>query len=193
MRFHAGKRLAPPGFASDARVEFRAVRESPEEIRGLQALIDRSHARTRPHMRGIIHPGKYSLSAGQVVNLLGGMRTIAVAAPAPNGDPLVGPMDGWFLHGKFFFSSSDDAIRIRGLRRRPRASIAYFEGERFLLNAHGHAELMYAGHPDVGEIDAIFRDHYGSSAFDWSGRGVYVRLDADRFFTYSRTPEAFPG
>ena len=169
------------------------MRESREEMRDLQALIERSHARTRPHMRGIIHPGKYSLSAGQVVNLLGGMRTIAVAAPAPNGDPLVGPMDGWFLHGKFFFSSSDDAIRIRGLRRRPRASIAYFEGERFLLNAHGHAELMYAGHPDVGEIDAIFRDHYGSSAFDWSGRGVYVRLDADRFFTYSRTPEAFPG
>ena len=101
-------------------------------------------------------------------------------------------MDGWFLHGKFFFSSSGDSIRVKGLRTRPRASIAYFEGERFLINAHGPVELMFKGHPDVSEIDAIFDRHYGSSAFDWSDEGVYVRLDADRFFTYSRTPNEFP-
>ena len=52
---------------------------------------------------------------------------------------------------------------------------------------------MFAGHPDVGEIDSIFRAHYGGSAFDWSEHGVYVRLDADRLYTYSRTPEIFPG
>ena len=63
------------------------------------------------------HPDKYALSAGQVVRLLEGLRTVAVA-------------------------------------------------ERFLVNADGHAELMYAGHSDVAEIDAVFRDHYGSSAFD---------------------------
>jgi hypothetical protein len=126
-----------------------------------------------------------------VVKLLDGMKTVAVAAPAPNGDPLVGPMDGWFLHGKSYFSSSGDAVRIGGLRKRPRASIASFEGERFLINAHGHAELMFRGHPDVAEIDAIFHDHCAGSAFDWSDEDVYVRLDADRFYTYSRTPEAF--
>jgi uncharacterized Zn-binding protein involved in type VI secretion len=92
------------------------VRETVAEIRALQALIDKSHAGTNSHMRAIIHPGKYSLTAKQVVKLLDGMKTVAVAAPAPNGDPLVGPMDGWFLHGKFFFSSGGDAIRIRGLR-----------------------------------------------------------------------------
>jgi len=76
------------------------VRETAAELHALQALIDRSHARTKPHMRGTIHPGRYSLTAKQVVRLFEGMKTIAVAAPAPNGDPLVGPMDGWFLHGK---------------------------------------------------------------------------------------------
>jgi general stress protein 26 len=167
------------------------MRETASELTELQRLIDRSLAKTRPHMRAIIHPGKYSLNAKQVVKLLDGMKTVAVAAPAPNGDPLVAPMDGWFLHGKFFFSSSGDAVRIRGLRKRPRASIAHFEGERFLINAHGHAELMFKDHPDVAEIDAIFHDHYGGSAFDWSDEGVYVRLDADRFYTYSRTPKSF--
>jgi hypothetical protein len=101
-------------------------------------------------------------------------------------------MDGWFLHGKFFFSSSSDSVRIKGLRKRPRASIAYFDGEKFLINAHGPAVLMFKGHPDVDEIDAVFKKHYGESAFDWSDEGVYVRLDADRFFTYSRTPTEFP-
>ena len=167
------------------------MRETAAELEALQALIDRSHDRTKPHMRGIIHPGRYSLNARQVVRLFVGMKTIAVAAPAPNGDPLVAPMDGWFLHGTCFFSSGGDAVRIRGLRKRPRASVVYFEGERFAITAHGNAELMYEGHPQVTEIDAIFRGHYGSSAFDWDEHGVYVRVDADRFYTYSRTPEAF--
>jgi len=168
------------------------VRETVAELKALQSLIDRSLKRTGPHMKAIVHPGKYSLSAKQVVKLLDGMKTVAVAAPAPNGDPLVAPMDGWFLHGKFFFSSGGDSIRIKGLRKRPRASIAYFEGEKFLINAHGPVVLMFKGHPEVGEIDDTFKKHYGSSAFDWSDDGVYVRLDADRFFTYSRTPKEFP-
>ncbi len=168
------------------------MRETEAEIEALQALIDRSNERVGAHMREIIHPGKYTLSARQVIRLLDGMRTIAVAAPAPNGDPLVGPMDGWFLHGRFFFSSAGDAARIRGLRRRPVASVVYYEREDFAITGHGRAELMFAGHPEVAEIDGIFREHYGGSAFDWSAEGVYVRLDADRFFTYSRTPERFP-
>jgi len=168
------------------------VRETAKELATLQTLIDRSLKRTGPHMKAIIHPGEYSLSAEQVVKLLDGMKTVAVAAPAPNGDPLVAPMDGWFLHGQFFFSSGGDSIRIKGLGKRPRASIAFFEDEKFLINAHGPVVLMFRGHPDVGEIDETFKDHYGSSAFDWSDEGVYVRLDADRFFTYSRTPKEFP-
>jgi hypothetical protein len=168
------------------------VRETAAELKALQTLIDRSHKRIGPHMKAITHPAKYSLTAQQVVKLLDGMKTVAVAAPAPNGDPLVAPMDGWFLHGKFFFSSSAASIRIKGLRKRPRASIAYFDGEKFLINAHGPAVLMFKGDPHVDEIDTVFTKHYGGSAFDWSDEGVYVRLDADRFFTYSRTPKEFP-
>lgn len=166
------------------------MRETAAELKELQALIDRSHKRIGRHMKAITDPRKYSLSAKRVVKLLDGMKT--VAAPAPNGDPLVAPMDGWFLHGTFFFSSGGDSVRVAGLRKRPRASIAYFEGERFLINAHGPVVLMFKGHPEVAEIDATFRKHYGGSAFDWSEGGVYVRLDADRFFTYSRTPKEFP-
>ena len=168
------------------------MRETAAELKALQDLIDRSHKKIGPHMGGITHPKKYALTARQVVKLLEGMKTVAVAAPAPNGDPLVAPMDGWFLHGKFFFSTGGESVRLRGLRTRPRASIAFFEGERFLINAHGPVTLMFKGHPDVGEIDAVFKDHYGGSAYDWSDDGAYVRLDADRFYTYSRTPNEFP-
>ena len=168
------------------------MRETEAELRELQALIDRSHKRIGKHMGSITHPKKYSLTAEQVVKLLDGMKTVAVAAPSPSGDPLVAPMDGWFLHGKFFFSSSGESVRIRGLKKRPRASIACFEGEKFLINAHGPVVLMGKGHPEVGEIDEVFKTHYGASAFEWAKVIYYVRLDADRFFTYSRTPQAFP-
>ena len=83
--------------ASGLRRNHVRVRETAAELTDLQTRIDRSHARARPHLRGIIHQGQYSLGAGQVVKLIDGMKTIAVATPAPNGDPLVGPMDGWFL------------------------------------------------------------------------------------------------
>ena len=78
-------------------------RENAAELRALQALIDRSHARTGPYMKSITQPEKYSLGAKQVVKLLDGMKTVAVGAPALSGDRLVAPMDG-------------------GLRARPRAS-----------------------------------------------------------------------
>jgi general stress protein 26 len=168
------------------------VRETAAELKALQDLIDRSHKRIGKHMGAITHPKKYALTAKQVVRLVEGMKTVAVAAPAPNGDPLVAPMDGWFLHGKFYFSTGGDSVRLKGLRKRPRASIAYFEGEKFLINAHGPVVVMFKGHADVGEVDAVFKEHYGGSAFDWSDGGAYVRLDADRFFTYSRTPRQFP-
>ncbi len=161
------------------------MRETANELVTLQVLIDRSLERTKPHMRSIIHPGEYTLNAKQVVKLLDGMKTVAVAAPAPNGDPLVAPMDGWFLHGKFFFSSSGDSIRIKGLRKRPRASIAYFEGEKFLINAHGpavrkEALLRRARSAHAKQMSAARPRDYGGSAFDWSDEGVYVRLEADR-------------
>ena len=51
------------------------MREAARELATLQSLIDRSFTRTGPHMKAIIHPGRYSLNAKQVVKLLDGMKT----------------------------------------------------------------------------------------------------------------------
>lgn len=51
---------------------------------------------------------------------------------------------------------------------------------------------MPKGHPDVDDVHAVFKTQCGSSAFDWSDAGFCVRLGADRFFTYTRTPEDLP-
>jgi hypothetical protein len=39
---------------------------------------------------------------------------------------------------------------------------------------------------------SAFSRHYCGSAFDRSANGVYVKLDAIRFLTSSRTPKEFP-
>jgi hypothetical protein len=61
---------------------------------------------------------------------------------------------------------------------------------RSSISARPETLSGFAG--DVAEIDSIFRDHYRSSAFDWSDQGVLRARRCRRFHTYSRsTPESF--
>jgi len=50
--------------------------ETPEEIDGLQRLLDRSAAAAGPHLRGIITDDR-RLSAVQVCQLMQGLRLLA--------------------------------------------------------------------------------------------------------------------
>ena len=69
-------RLTPPR-CSRRRATIRRVRETAKELATLQTLIDRSLKRTGPHMKAIIHPGEYSLSARLNVSLPGLDRDVA--------------------------------------------------------------------------------------------------------------------
>jgi len=67
--------------------------ETPEEMDGLQQLLDRSAAAAGPHLRGIITDDR-SLSAAQVCQLMQGLRLLVVATVTADGRPLAGPVDG---------------------------------------------------------------------------------------------------
>ena len=94
--------------------------ETPEEIDRLQQLLDRSAAGAGPHLRDIITDER-RLSAGQVIERLAGMRLLAVATVTADGRPLAGPVDGYFLHGSFYFGSGRNSVRMRHLAARPRS------------------------------------------------------------------------
>ena len=88
--------------------------ETPEEMDRLQALLDASIEAGGRHLRDVITPDR-CLSASEVTRRLTGMRLLVLTTVTADGRPVGGPVDGYFLHGTFWFSSARDAVRIRHL------------------------------------------------------------------------------
>ena len=71
--------------------------ETPEETAELQELLDRSHAGSTEHLRGIIGP-KVTLRAVDIGALMTGMKVLSVATVTARGEPRISALDGHFLH-----------------------------------------------------------------------------------------------
>jgi general stress protein 26 len=164
--------------------------ETPEEMDRLEQLLDRSAAAAGPHLRGIITDNR-RLSAAQVCQLMQGMRLLVVATVTADGRPLAGPVDGYFLHGSFYFSSGRDSVRMRHLAARPGVSATYLPGENLALTVHGRAELFDVNDPALGELRQAMLDHYlprqGPGFETWLDQAdaVGARIIADKMFTFS--------
>jgi hypothetical protein len=163
--------------------------ETPAELDRLQDLLDRSAAGGGPHLRGIITDDR-RLTAEQVCDLLPGMRLLVVATVTADGRPLAGPVDGYFLHGSFWFSSGRDSVRMRHLAARPAVSATYLPGEDLAVTVHGRAELFEVSDPGRGELRQAMLDHYlplqGPAFEDWLNGvdALGARIVADRMFTF---------
>jgi len=155
--------------------------ETPEELAGLQSLLDASHARSTEHLRGIIH-GDRVLTAAQVAALLTGMKVVSVATVTARGEPRISAMDGHFLHGTWTFSTSRTAAKARHLAARPGVSVAHVDGEQLAVFSHGRAVEIEGD--DLAEVDRHWTAHYGSSPLSW-GDVVLYRLDPSWMVGYA--------
>jgi Pyridoxamine 5'-phosphate oxidase len=166
--------------------------ETPDEIDRLQVLLDRSAAGAGPHLRGIITDER-RLSAGRLCEILLGMRLLVVATVTADERPLAGPVDGYFLHGSFCFSSGRDSVRMRHLAVRPAVSATYLPGEELAVTVHGRAELFDLNAPEGRELRQAMLDHYlprqGPEFETWLDEtdAVGARIAAERMFTFSMT------
>ena len=86
-----------------------AVYETEDELAALQALLDRSYAAAGGHTRSIITPER-RLNARQLVRYLQDTKHIVVGTVTSKGEPRVAPVDGHFLHGRFYFGTGDRAL-----------------------------------------------------------------------------------
>ena len=168
------------------------VHESQADLAALQDLLDRSYASAGTHLLRI-HAPERRLSAGEVAGRLTGMRLLALATVTADGRPVVGPVDGVFYRGAFYFGSSPDSLRFRHIRARPQVSATHLPGEELAVTVHGRAvPIDVAGEQNAGFRRAlldIYVPRYGPGweAFLDSGP-VYARIDADRMFTFSMPP-----
>lgn len=163
--------------------------ETTDELAALQQLLDRSATTAGPHLRSILTEER-RLDAGPLCERLQGMRLLALATVTEDGRPLVGPVDGYLLHGSFHFSSARNSVRMRHLAVRPAVSATHLPGEALAVTVHGRAELYELAGPDGDELRGAMLDHYlpiqGPDFATWLDGldALGARIDADRLFTF---------
>src|SRR2546430_11604284 len=164
--------------------------ETPEELDSLQHVVDRSMAGAGEHLSGII-TGERRLSAAQLAGRLQGMRLLTVATVTADGRPLAGPVDGYFLHGTFWFSSGRNSVRMRHLAARPAVSATHLPAEELAVTVHGRAELFEMRDPAGAELRRAMLDWYvprqGPEFESWLDAldAVAARIEPGKMFTFA--------
>jgi general stress protein 26 len=164
--------------------------ETPQELERLQTLLDTSMASAGPHLRGIISDER-RLGARELTGRLRGMRLLVLATVTADGRPLAGPVDGYFLHGTFWFSSGRDSVRMRHLAARPAVSATHLPGENLAVTVHGRAERFELDDPEFRELRQAMLDEYlpkqGPSFESWldDADAVGARIVPQKMFVFS--------
>jgi hypothetical protein len=162
--------------------------ETPSELDELQRLLDTSLPRSSEHLRSIVRPGERTLTAAQLSAVLTGMCTLSVATVTAKGEPRISGLDGHFLHGRWVFSTSGTAVKVRHMRARPAISAAHIRGDDLGVFAHGTVEFLAQDHPDWPGIEEHLAAHYGSSPTTWGDEIVYLRLVPHWMVAYAFQP-----
>jgi general stress protein 26 len=165
------------------------VLETPEEMANLRTLLTTSMASAGPHLRDVITDER-RLSAEQLTERLQGMRLLVLATVTADGRPLTGPVDGYFLHGTFWFSTATGSVRRRLLARRPSCSATHLPGDELCVTVHGSAEVRPLDDPANADLRQAMLDEYlpkvgpefedGLDAMD----AVGVRIVPEKMFTF---------
>jgi nitroimidazol reductase NimA-like FMN-containing flavoprotein (pyridoxamine 5'-phosphate oxidase superfamily) len=117
------------------------------------------------------------------------MSLLALATVTADGRPLVGPVDGIFYRGSFYFGSSPDSVRFRHIRRNPYVSATHLPGEELAVTVHGRAvPVDVRSHHEAGfrqTLLEVYVPRYGSEWESFLESGpVYARIEASKMFTF---------
>jgi hypothetical protein len=163
--------------------------ESPQELDRLQSLLDASMASAGPHLRDIISDER-RLDAQQLTGRLQGLCLLVLATTTADGRPLAGPVDGYFLHGTFWFSSGTESVRMRHLATRPAVSATHLPGEDFAVTVHGRAQCYPMDDPACAELRQAMLDVYvpkqGPAFEEWldNADALAARIEPEKMFTF---------
>ncbi|MBM3674610.1 MAG: pyridoxamine 5'-phosphate oxidase family protein [Actinobacteria bacterium] len=169
------------------------MHETPEDLVALRDLLDRSYELGGVHLHEVITPER-RLDAAGVVERLQGMCLLSLATVTADGRPLVGPVDGIFYRGHWYFGSSPASVRFRHIRVRPAVSATHLPGEEYSVTVHGRAEIIDVASPTQAGFRRALLDvyvpRYGPEWETFLDSGpVYARIDADRMLTFQMPPE----
>lgn len=164
------------------------MHETPEDVAALQRVLDDSYATAGKHLLSIHTPDR-RLSAAQLSEMLTGVRVLALATVTARGEPIVGPVDGLFYRGRFWFGSASDSVRFRHIRVRPAVSAVHTVGEELAVSVHGTArEIDVRGPEHWGFLDYL-REVYGKQWETWYAETPpHAVIEPRRMFTFWMQP-----
>ena len=179
----------PSGRATAGSVA--GVRETADELVELQGRLDDALARGGEHLRDTLPPD-WSPPALEVCDRLQGMCLATLSTVTSDGRPIGAPVDGFFVHGRWWFGTAHSAVRLRHIARSPWVSITHVPSEQFALTVHGTAALVDltdpsdSRHADVREVmlDFYVPRHGEAFADNFTGAAQYVRVDPVRVIAY---------
>jgi hypothetical protein len=160
------------------------VYETPDDLRALQELLDRSYDAAGPHLRSITSPER-RVSAEDLAEQLTGMCLLVVATVTRDCRPIAGPLDGIFYRSAFHFGTAPNSVRYRHLLARPQVSATHLPREEFAVNVHGRAVPVEIAGGFRETLLEVYVPRYGADWEQFLDSGpVYMRIDADRMFTF---------
>ena len=170
--------------------------ETAEDLEELQRLLGRSFANAGAHLLSIFDPAR-RMDARQLSETLIGMRLLNLATVTAQGAPRVGPVDGHFHRGRFYFGSSPDSFRFKHIRARHAVSAAHTVGEQLAVIVHGTASVIDVTSPEHAGLRAQLKETYGAREDfteylekhettwdDWFAGALFARIDAEKMFTF---------
>src|SRR5689334_6003061 len=117
------------------------MKETPEDIIQLQAILDQSIEKSGSFLRSSMEMPEHSLSATQLVNYLQGNQTVAFATVTAKGEPRIAPIGSFFYRGHFYIPTVASAVRTKHIQKRPGVSLTCFAGDGLAIIVHGTAAI----------------------------------------------------
>jgi uncharacterized pyridoxamine 5'-phosphate oxidase family protein len=164
------------------------MHETAADLDALQRLLDDSYERAGEHLRSI-HTPERRVHAPDLARVLQGVRVLNLATVTASCEPRVGPVDGIFYRGQFWFGSGHDSLRFRHLRTRPQVSAAHTIGETFAVIVHGRAVEVDVAAPEHAPFRHALLGVYPHWE-EWYPGDVppYARIEARRMYAYAFEP-----
>ncbi len=190
---HASNTLGRSVDVADARRHAFRMFETADDLSSLDTLLGASFERAGAHLVGIISLER-RLSAADLCRYLVGVRHLVVATVTANGEPRCSAVDGLFLHGRFWFSTSAQSFKAVHLEHRRALSAAHVIGDDVGVFVHGHAHVVPGGPGEADELRHYWTEVYGASPEDWVTTPVdarYVEIVASSMYSYAFSRERF--
>lgn len=167
------------------------MQETEQDRLRLQRCIEASIESAGDFLRKAFQMPDKSLDASELAALFQDMPVLAAATTSRSGAPRVAPTGAIFYRGRFHLPTVQQAARVRMLAHESGISLTYYEGNDLAVIVHGRAELIEPEHADYLALLELHDTYAESTVEDW-GDGLFIRVYAERIFSFDRSKSDEP-